>query len=218
MGELLNFCNPVEKRHLGTTTITNPDAHYKVYDIIDLSVPPLPPRPRTVTVSNQFGTTTLFAVLPIALVVPTQKVSVNGTSTGLGFPTGVDHFKCWGIPDPLDFPGFGFPPRPNPGVFVDLTDQFHTEPNVLVGDVLVFCNPVVKTRLDLPVTDPGYVTPILNPLDHLVCYLISGAPFPTVLSTHNQFFPLGGPPEIVGVTDPALLCVPTKKLSSVPGF
>ena len=102
--ELFEFCNPVVKTHLGTTTpIRNPDAHLKLYRL-----DPQPERRRQVTVRNQFGDQVLDVFNPVILAVPTQKLSVNGTSTRLGFPTGLDHFKCWKVAPALLSPN---PPK-----------------------------------------------------------------------------------------------------------
>ena len=195
------FCNPVAKTHLGTTTpITNPDAHLEMYSLdTDTQTE------RTVTVDNQFGLQLLEDVsASYYLAVPTQKVSVqlghpgedgahDGTPTGLGFPTGLDHFTCREV--------FGS----HVDATVDLFDQFHqTGETVVVLDPDFLCSPVKKEH---PL---GVFTPITNPDGHLVCYSFNLQENSlATLTTHNQFFPPGGASDVVFIEEAALLCVPS---------
>jgi hypothetical protein len=184
------FCNPVAKTHLGITTpITNPDAHLEMYSIeTDTQTE------RTVTINNQFGLQSLEDVSGSEyLAVPTQKVSVNGTPTGLGFPTGLDHFTCR--------ESFG----PDVGATVTLFDQFHpTGETVVVLDPKLLCSPVKKEH------PPGVFTPITNPDGVLVCYdFILQNNFSITLTTHNQFFPPGGAPDEMVIEEAFQLCVPS---------
>ena len=179
------FANPVEKTHNGVVTpITNFDTHLEMYFL-----PPnaaIPPTTRYVNVNNQFGLQTLTVQDAALLGVPTQK---NGT----GSPHDVDHFKF--------YDATGTPIN----TIVNLLDQFHQEPNVLVRQPRYFANPVKKIH-------NGVVTPITHPNDFLVCYDIvpQAVPVPLVVSTLNQF----GPGSLV-IHPADLLCVPSQKLSFV---
>ena len=76
-------------------------------------------------VVNQFGTNQLVIGDAILLGVPTQKAP-------FGPPFGLDHFKCYAAQ--------GSPANAT----VDLRDQFHFEPQVVVLNPDWYCNPARK--------------------------------------------------------------------------
>ena len=119
-------------------------------------------------VDNQFGRERIFKLKPVLLCAPTRKICCQGQATSthdttcvqipcppdhsLNQPAPVDHFKCYKIL-PKDCIGFNTTVAtdcPAVGKFVknffavDLTDQFHTEPNVAVGAPQILCAPVLK--------------------------------------------------------------------------
>ena len=199
VGPVLRFCNPVEKIHDNVVTpIQDQGAHLKLYQI------PADPsfQQRPVTVSNQFGDSQLLEVIqPLFLAVPTHKllVDLNPASdpndedlvpTGLGPPIALDHFKCYEVDpeQPVNTP-------------VDLKDQFHLEPGVLVMHAALLCNPVEKTH-------DGQVFKPRNPQDHLVCYRIPEDEFSARVVATNQFGK-----ETLDIDSASLLCVPSQKFT-----
>ena len=158
---IAEFCNPVAKTHNGVLTdITNPDSHLTFYRLVSPIVEPT----RFVGVVNQFGTNQLVIGDAILLGVPTQKAP-------FGPPFGLDHFKCYAAQ--------GSPANAT----VDLRDQFHFEPQVVVLNPDWYCNPAQKIH-------NGQVFPIGDPNEHLVCYLINPqAPFAFNVNINNQFGP-----------------------------
>ena len=104
----------------------------------------------------------------------------------------LDHFKCYATQGQ------------SVGEIVDLRDQFADDPKAQVRATRLFCNPVEKTHADV-------VTPILNPDHHLKLYRIGARPVPDrQVVVSNQFDPLGGP-QVLNVTRPIFLAVPTQK-------
>jgi len=178
----VRFCNPVEKTDAAgvVTPISDPNAHLKLY-LIDTQPAPS----RTVIVSNQFGPNQALTVSnPEVLAVPTRKLPFPPPA-----PNALDHFKCYRAEGA------------SINTAVQLKDQFHTESDVRVAQPFGFCNPVEKTHA-------GVVTPINHPLDHLVCYVIAGTPFTTVVRVQNQFGR-----ERLKLSTADLLCVPSQKLT-----
>ena len=102
------------------------------------------------------------------LCTPTQKVSIDGDSTGLGFPSSMDHYKCYNV-DSSDFQ-----PRE-----VGLHDEFDEVGEIgeyytfRVEKPALFCNPTEKT-----VSHLGRINlhrQFLFPTERMVCYRISEA-------------------------------------------
>jgi hypothetical protein len=115
----------------------------------------------------------------------------------------LDHFKCYFVEELT-------PVKPVP---VLLQDQFGTEPKVLVGRTVVFCNPVEKTR----VLASGAIqtTPIKFRFAHLKCHRIQEERPPTVpkaVSVTNQF----GAEQVLELDGPLVLCAPAEK-EGTPG-
>ena len=186
VGSAIGFCNPVEKEHLTVTTpILHDENHLTIYSI---TLPPADPLYWTVEVDNQFGTQEFNIMGPIGLAVPTQKL-VPGDH---GPPVGLDHFLLYMV----DGSSLGVP--------VDLSDQFGSEERT-VYEPVIFGNPVAKTHGDV-------VTPISNPLMHLVFYNIESWAFETTqVQVFNQF---GG--ETFDVISSNFLAVPSIKLFAEP--
>ena len=180
------FCNPVVKQHgpATSTPLEDPNAHIRFYRLATTT----PSAPLGVVVNNQFGGQTLQVGPAVVLAVPTQKLSVNGTSTGLGFPATLDHFKCYGV----DGQALNTP--------VGLTDQFLAEQTQVLNPFLL-CNPTEKQH------GAATPTPVLNKAAHLVCYFIPPTQFQARVDTFNQF----GPETIQLVPEPGALCVPSTK-------
>lgn len=174
------FCTPVQKEHNGVITpIKDRDAHLEFYDIAVADTPPL------VEVGNQFGPKQRLEVgHALYLVVPTQKIQPGNHP----FPQNLDHFKCYeAFGEPVSIP-------------VGLRDQFGEEPQVKVVDPQLLCNPTEKIHNNIE-------TPILNPLDHLVCYRIENTiPLINGAFVRNQF---GQESLHLDIAD--LLCLPSTK-------
>lgn len=196
------FCNPAVKIYKGaTTTILNPTAHLLMYQIN-----PQPLTPRSVTVLNQFGTTTLTTGPAVVLAVPSGKALFTPATVAPALPPipaqGVlDHFKCYTAAGD------------NLNVVVSLRDQFQPAQASLLRPFL-FCNPVEKivqtvNAAGLPVQS---VTPIAHPNSHLTCYLTTLYPFHGVVIYNNQFIVPGTFPTLA-LSQSEILCVPSAKLS-----
>jgi len=142
-----------------------------------------------VEVQNQFGVQFLTVSGPVALAVPTQKGDHEA-------PLNLDHYLLYEVigGTPLD-------------VVVQLEDQFLGEPDASVYEPILFANPVQKTHAG------GAPTPIENPEDHLVFYhiFVEGEHEVRQVQAVNQF----GEQDL-DVYDPALLAVPSEKLSFGP--
>jgi hypothetical protein len=135
-----------------------------------------------VLVDNQFGLDQPLEVgVPMAFCVPSYKDMMPGD------PLNLDHYLCYTVTGPA----------PDPIPVVELEDQFQFVMGVEVQDPFVLCNPAQK-----------WTEPVVNPIEHLVCYHTTTSPPPT-LPYHfitNQF----GETEVeVGPTD--ALCVPSFK-------
>jgi len=199
LGEPLNatvlepilFANPVNKWHGDfLTLVSNWNDHYTFYNIACEEMTPT----WEVTVGNQFGESQqLLAQGPIMLAVPTKKGPQDP-------PVGLDHFLVYEV---IDYVGS------YPGWPVLLRDQF-TEQDTKVYEPILFANPVKKTHG----TD---VSPIKNPLDHLVFYWIDGGEF------FNEWLPIDNQfdPQVLMVwqEEADLLAVPSVKIDWAPaGF
>jgi hypothetical protein len=118
---------------------------------------------------------------PELLCVPSKK---DGVPSALN----LDHFKCYEA-------------EGNPvNVTVSLEDQFGVEPEVLVAEPELFCNPVDKNGEG-----------IFHPTAHLTCYKIEDDGEELDVSIKNQFGE-----QSLKVEKPELLCVPSEKISVVP--
>jgi hypothetical protein len=184
------FCNPAQKEDMWPTPISHPDYHLTLYLI---NYPEFPAGAWNVTVTNQFGTSQNLTVWgPIGLAVPTWKTYPGEHQE----PVGLDHYLLYEVvasPPALQIP-------------VGLTDEFGGPEAVTVGQAVYFANPVEKTV-------DGDVTPIENPMNHLVFYDISDATvWYSWVGIYNQFQGLA-----LDLGDPAGgLAVPSLKLSAVP--
>jgi hypothetical protein len=178
------FGNPAMKWHNNVTTnISNPNDHLTVYNI----TPWEPPQTWQVEVVNQFGVQNLTVSGPVALAVPTWKLSPGNHTP----PVNLDHYLLYEV-----IAG------PVTNVTVAVGDEFgYNLTGVWVYKPLFFANPVQKTY-------DGIVTNITDPEAHLVFYEIAGETFSTVVQVSNQF---GNQPLVV--ENPALLAVLSAKLS-----
>jgi len=177
------FCNPVEKTHDGEVTeIESPDHHLTVYSLDhEEELQKL-----VVEVDNQFGEQNLKVQGPVGLAVPTQK-------EGHDYPEGLDHFLLY------------YATGPPLNVVVQLEDQFHLEPEVVVLYPTYFANPVQKTLED------GDTFLIESPDEHLVFYEIPEELFQTDVSVVNQFGE-----QTLSLYGSYLLAVPSEKISFGP--
>ncbi|MGQ0668436.1 MAG: DUF7450 family protein, partial [Actinomycetota bacterium] len=180
------FCNPVSKNGL---EIFDPGGHLKRYRIEDLKGQ-APFAPVEVFASNQFGTQALTVLRRVGLFVPSKKDQFPQ-------PAALDHFKCYTVQGPAI------------NKKVRLVDQFDEEDGKVERATVVkprtLCNPVAKTIA-------GVTTPIGDSAWHLVCYSITTRKFkPRDVVARNQFGK-----EVVTVTKPVNLCVPSMKLLELP--
>jgi hypothetical protein len=176
------FCNPVEKTHDGEVTeIKNDNHHLTVYNLDhEEELQKL-----RVEVDNQFGEQELNVQGPVMLAVPTQKEEHNE-------PEDLDHFLLY------------YAMGPPLNVVVQLEDQFHLEPEVVVLYPAYFANPVQKT-------DATGVTEIEDPQAHLVFYEIPEDLFRTDVSIVDQFGE-----QTLSLYGSYLLAVPSQKISFGP--
>jgi hypothetical protein len=182
--EPLQFCAPVSKNGL---PIEEPEEHLTMYGAAANLVPHL-----IVETRDQFGPRTLEAVGARVLLVPTQKLTVEGVPTGLPFRRRLNHSWCYEVNgEPIDRD-------------VSLSDQFGTD-TVRVEQPVLFCNPVEKVRV---IDGRREVTRIEEREVHLTCYDIHAPQRtePTRLEILNQF-----ERDTFTITSFELLCVPSAK-------
>lgn len=180
--------NPANKNDEG---IFNPFAHLTSYQTRDDRATPIFV-PRTVQVTNQFGTQLLeIRKRDDHLLVPSAKRIVD--SADLDTPTvpqNLDHFKCYRAELK--------PPGPFPQFDVALKDQFGTQ-HVRLKPPSLLCNPVEKNY-----------EPIKNPREHLTCYpyqLLEGDFITPDVVVLNQF----GLQPLDVLDSKKRLCVPSLK-------
>jgi hypothetical protein len=161
--------------------LLRPDEHLAWYEFFEAQ-PPI-----TVHVTNQFGTQNWTLTDGHFLLVPAIKDDVGAITLG-------QHWKCYdAIPQPAPL-----------SVTLNLVDQFHLEPNVVVGAGRYLCNPVEKNSEGAPTF----------PDEHLACYDITDLP---LLEFHDLDDQFGNHPNLE-VENPELLCVPSLKFVPEPGL
>lgn len=180
------FANPVQKTHGDVVTPIEHEAeHYVWYGITGE-----PFEKSGLQIDNQFGPQTLDVLNPDTLAVPSQKIS---------WVQPLDHFKSYVAEWMAEPPMYEVP--------VQLEDQFITDwlGEPLMATVLwpeLFANPVNKWHSEV-------WTPVSNWDNHLTWYYLDYEEVPPVweVTVNNQF----GPGQVVYVTGPTYLAVPTKK-------
>jgi hypothetical protein len=183
--EPLQLCAPVSKDGL---PIEEPEEHLTMYGAAANLAPHL-----IIDTEDQFGPRTLEAVGARVLLVPTQKLAVEGVPTGLDFPDKLNHSWCYEVNgEPVDRD-------------VLLEDQFRTD-TARVEQPVLFCNPVEKIR-------DGVRTRIEERAVHLTCYdlHVPQRTEPTLVDIFNQF-----ERDTFTITASQLLCVPSEKLDFRP--
>ena len=181
------FFNPTDKVYYDEVTNTsNPDHHLMFYWITHTEYG----RFWNVNVSNQFGTWALTVGGPVALAVPTQKLVPGNHSE----PLGLDHFLVYAVVNQVFVEDY-----------VELKDEFGTDPMAGVGEAMFFANPVEKTVAGAP------ITPITHPDDHLLFYKLyfTETSYAGDVNVKNQF----GEQSINLEGTSALLGVPSEKIS-----
>jgi hypothetical protein len=146
---------------------------------------------KKVIVSNQFGEDVLEVTDAAYLVNPALKWGMPGEP----LPDGLSHFKCYFANGrPVDMP-------------VQLETQFgHETVHVLHPEI--FCNPAEK------IDENGVRYPIVNEVDHLVCYRIEPImPLGLTVEVIDQF--TGDMPFPLHVEENVWLCVPSEKTGVV---
>ena len=159
------FANPTSKVHKNgeEVSIKDKNAHLTWYEIDQEQQEPR----RTVRFANQFGEHSVDIKDPRFLLVPTQKISDEGSE----FPESLDHFKCYEVIEVNT--------APQPPV-VKLSDQFGSE-QVKVRRVRFFCLPVMKER------ENGEVYDIMNAADHFAVYDITPKEHQLGIAVKDQF-------------------------------
>jgi hypothetical protein len=174
-GPVFMHCNPVKKQigSLPPTTVTNPNAHLVCWRLLPNKIP-LPTTP--VSFTNQFGTGALLLKAAVSLCLPSWKSLTTANLPAATAPSGLDHFTCFAVTNPVGTPSF------KPPASVTLTDQFFAHPTS-VGAPNLMCSPTSKVIV------PPTGTPIVNPNHFLVCFVIppSTAYSPKVVFAKNQF-------------------------------
>ncbi|MFN2182099.1 MAG: hypothetical protein ACK2UV_21670 [Candidatus Promineifilaceae bacterium] len=182
------FANPTRKEHSGGgASIKDANGHLNWYAIEQEQPEPR----RTIRFINQFGQHSVDIKDPKFLLVPTQKISDEGSE----FPKSLDHYKCYEV--------IQVNSAPEPPV-VTLGDQFVKEEAVKVRKPRFFCLPVIKER------ENGEVFDIMNEEDHLAVYDISPKDHQVGIAVKDQF-----EEREVKVIRSVMLAVPTKKQAVV---
>jgi|GEM_PF-1994989 len=160
------LCDPVQKND---EKVKNQEAHLQCYTT-DGS-----PVRRTVVAQNQLGSQRLLVKSPQRLCVPSEKRIVRiGKPTSLApIETPIDHFQCYAVEPKSSLWTL------NPIRGVRLTDQLG-ERGAKIGQPFQLCAPAEKRS-------NGKVTPIENPVKHLVCYRIGPKPVARQIEIRNQF-------------------------------
>ena len=190
--------NPVQKTHDGTTTdITDFESHYVGYKIKTPKGDPKFEKVTDVLVQNQFGDIIVDVKKPKLLLVPSAKSHTDEFLDVLDNP--VNHYKCYDVKVTKHTPKFK-------KLVVTLYDpNFEIKQEFEVKKPKHLCTPVQKTLED------GSVTPIEDPVNHLMCYdvkKLKDDPKFEKLSvfTNNQFGP-----EDLEVKKVNQLCLPSIK-------
>jgi hypothetical protein len=189
VNEPLQFCAPTSKDGL---PIEEPQEHLTMYGAAANLAPHL-----IISTQDQFGPRQLEAVGARVLLVPTQKVAVEGVPTDLDFPDKLNHSWCYEVTGaPVDRD-------------VSLADQFRTD-TLRVEKPRLFCNPVEKVRV---IDGRRIVTRIEERAVHLTCYDLHGPQRTdaTLVGISNQF-----ERDSFTITAFELLCVPSAKLGFMP--
>jgi hypothetical protein len=184
--EPLQFCAPTSKNGV---EVEQPEEHLTMYGAAANLTPHL-----IVETVDQFGPRTLEAVGARVLLVPTEKVAVEGVPTGLGEPKKLNHSWCYQVSgEPVDLD-------------VTLEDQFRRD-TLWVEQPVLFCNPVEKR------VGGKVVGRIVEREVHLTCYDLHGPQRAeaTRVQISNQF-----EEDTFTITSFELLCVPSKKLGFEP--
>jgi hypothetical protein len=187
--EPLQFCAPVSKEGL---PIEAPEEHLTMYGAAANLVPH-----QIIDTEDQFGPRTLEAVGARVLLVPTQKLTVEGVPTELPFPKKLNHSWCYEVNgEPVDRE-------------VSLKDQFRAD-TVRVEQPVLFCNPVEKVRV---IDGRRVVTRIEERQVHLTCYDLHQPQRTeaTPVGVVNQF-----EQDTFTITASELLCVPSAKVGTRP--
>jgi hypothetical protein len=179
----IDFCNPAAK----TLTESWPPIVFDDYHLTLYGINYTPTQAWVVWIDNQFGKNALLVSGPVGLAVPTQKVVPGDHDT----PDGLNHFSLYYVEE-WDW----YEPIP-----VSLKDQFTGEEyeSATVMEPHLLAVPVEKT------VGPE-VTPITNPLTHVLFYKLVDTVFsvPSVVVV-DQFhdeewsLPLDGPSYMLGV-------------------
>jgi len=143
---------------------------------------------REVVVDNQFGEQSLKVFDGIYLAAPALKNDEGRTE----LPTDLSHFKCYKVQGVA------------PGNKVTITGQFGTHTTTVLQPGLL-CVPAKKT------TDKGVVYPVVNPMEHLLCYKIEVVGTGQTVLIRDQFSTSQTPLSFMD-----LLCVPSMKNPPVP--
>jgi hypothetical protein len=148
VGEPVMVCAPTAKTVGGVTfPIEDEEEHFTMYNA------PAPAAPRTVLVTDQFGTDVPWQLTtPKYLLVPTAK-----TIGGVTFDdrNRMNHYWCYAATGP------------RVGVRATLDDQFSGPDDVRVTTPTLFCNPAEKVHA-------GETFRIVDEELHLACYEIHG--------------------------------------------
>ncbi len=204
------FCNPVKKTVIGSTVaavpVANPTAHMAMY----LTTPQTTVIPRSVPITNQFGSQTLITGAAEVLGVPSGKTPIPRDGGPVSLPAipeaaALDHMRCYAASGP------------SINARVLLNDQFFVGDPELAAVLTprLFCNPVTKGVLSSSCPTgqfcPVQYTPINHPASHMTCYQIAAqSPFTGLVAYNNQFVAAGSLPT-VKLNSPVLLCVPSTK-------
>jgi hypothetical protein len=184
VGFLRHFMNPAEKIHEGLISpIHRPELHYMWWELN-----PTPFFRPGVVVTNQFGPQLIDVREPRFLLNPAAK-----NDPTMQIPLG-NHYKCYDcVGQPVN-------------AQVHLSDQFGQR-DAFVTFPKLHCNPTHKSTSD------GVFYPMVDPLEHLVCYEID--PYPAFYSAvvADQFITNW---QLQEIGPDRYLCVPSEKHDPTP--
>jgi hypothetical protein len=144
----------------------------------------------------------------LGLVAAGIALGAPSASGAGGGPTDIDHFLCYTAAAVNTAAAPAFPQK---AAAVEIQNQF--VPNGYFASLAALnlhCNPVQKTTPD------GAVTPITNPIAHLLCWAITPNPLTSVVASHNVIVTNQFGQAQLKTGPPRSLCLPSFKDENSP--
>jgi len=176
------FANPVQKTVVESGDVAEIENDDLHWVLYDIYDMESPSVEKTIQIANQFGDDQILELTYRDVLAVPSQKIVPPTPP-------LDHFKCY----TADGPGLV-------EVYTYLEDQFGIHESIPVFTPIMFCNPVDKVH--------GTMTTTSNPDNHLTVYAIEEGSQWWDVTVNNQF----GDGQVLRVTGPVALAVPTQKL------